>query len=94
VGSGVMQKCHYDLYYSCNDSKHIFGTELVVNKRVSHMVLGFEPLGMKMCYLHLKSRFFNIGIINARALTEDEEEEFYEKLERHMISSQPVILGL
>jgi hypothetical protein len=82
VGNGVMQKCHYDLYYSCHDRKHIFGTGFVVNKRVSHMVIGSEPLGMRMCYLHLKSRFFNIGIINAHAPTEDKEEEFYEKLER------------
>jgi hypothetical protein len=39
------------------------------------MVIGFEPLGMRMCYLHLKSRFFNIAIINAHATTEDKEEE-------------------
>jgi hydroxypyruvate isomerase len=50
------------------------------------MVTGFEPLGMRMCYVHLKSRFFNISIINAHAPTEDKEEEeekaFYENLER------------
>jgi hypothetical protein len=55
VGSGAMQKCHYDLYYSCHGSKHIFGTGFVVNKSSSHMVIGFESLGMRMCYLCLKS---------------------------------------
>jgi hypothetical protein len=34
VGSGVMQKRDYDLYYSCHDSKHIFGTGFVMNERV------------------------------------------------------------
>jgi hypothetical protein len=50
------------------------------------MVINFEPLGMRMCYLHLKSRLFNISIIKNHASTEDKEEEeneeFYEKLER------------
>jgi exonuclease III len=50
------------------------------------MVIGFEPLGMRMCYLRLKSRLFNIIIINVHAPTEDKEEEekgaLYEKLER------------
>jgi exonuclease III len=82
AGNGVMQKRDYDLYYSCHDSKHIFGTGLVVNKRISHMVRGFEPLGMRMRYLRLKSRFFNITVINAHAPTEEEEKDgFYEKLE-------------
>jgi hypothetical protein len=50
VGSGVMQKRDYDLYYSCHYSKHIFGTGFVVNKRIHHMVIGFEPLGMRKCW--------------------------------------------
>jgi exonuclease III len=86
VESGVMQKRNYDLYYSCNYIKHISRTVFAVNKRVSHLVIGFEPLSMRMCYLRLKGRFFNISIINAHAPTEDKEEEqkeqFYEKLER------------
>jgi hypothetical protein len=48
VRSGVMQKRDCDLYYSCHDSKHIFVTEFVVNKRISHMVIGFESLGLRM----------------------------------------------
>jgi exonuclease III len=70
VGSGVMQKRDYHLYYSCHDSKHIFGTGSVVNKRISHKVMGLEPLGKRICYLRLKSRVFNISIINAHAPTE------------------------
>jgi hypothetical protein len=45
VGSGVMQNHDCDLYYNCYDSKHISGTGSIVNKRVSHMVIGLEPLG-------------------------------------------------
>jgi hypothetical protein len=78
-----MQKRDYDLYYSCHNSEHIFGMGFVVYKTDSCIVIGFEPLGMRMCYLRLKSRFFNIRMINAHAPTEDKEkEEFYEKLER------------
>jgi hypothetical protein len=50
------------------------------------MVIGFEPLHMRICYSCLKSRFFNISIIHVHAPSEDKEEEeneeFYEKLER------------
>jgi hypothetical protein len=49
------------------------------------MVMGFEPLGTRMCYLSLISRFFKISIINAQASTEvkeEEDEEFYKQLER------------
>jgi hypothetical protein len=50
--SGVMQKCDFYLYYSCRESKHIhiFGTGFVVKTRISHMVIGFEPLGMRMLF--------------------------------------------
>jgi hypothetical protein len=50
------------------------------------MVIGFEPLGIRICYLRLKIRVFNIIVISAHAPTEDKEdeekEEFCEKLER------------
>jgi exonuclease III len=49
------------------------------------MVIGFQPLGKRMCYLRLKSGFFNFSIINVHAPTGDKEKEvkepFYEKLE-------------
>jgi hypothetical protein len=53
---------------------------------------------MRMCYLHLESRFFSISIINALSLTEDkveeEKEEFYEKLERSYDKLAANVLGL
>jgi hypothetical protein len=59
VGSVLMQKRDYDLYYSCLDNKHIYWGGFVVNKRISPMVLGSEPLGMRMYYLRLKSRLIS-----------------------------------
>jgi hypothetical protein len=57
----------------------------VVNIGMGHMVMAFEPLCMKLCYLCLKSRLFYTSIIDAHAPTEDQEEEekeeFYENLE-------------
>jgi hypothetical protein len=70
-----MQKRDCDLYYSCHDRKHILGTGFVVSKRISRMVISFKPLGMRMCYLHLKSRFFKSTIINVHAPTEDMGEK-------------------
>jgi exonuclease III len=42
VGSRVIQKRDCDLYYSFHDRKHVFGTGFVVNKRINHMVIGFD----------------------------------------------------
>jgi hypothetical protein len=57
-----MQKRNDNLYYNCHDSKYIFGTIFVVNRRVSHTVIDFEPLGVRMCYLPQKSIFFLISV--------------------------------
>jgi hypothetical protein len=45
-----MQKRNDYLYYNCHDSKHIFGTIFVVNRRVSHTVIDFQPLGVRMLF--------------------------------------------
>jgi hypothetical protein len=50
MGSGVMLKLDYDFYNSCHDSKQIFVMGFVVNNGISHLIIGFEALGMKMCY--------------------------------------------
>jgi hypothetical protein len=43
VGSGVMQKRDYDLYYCCHyNNTYIFGTGFVTNKIISRRINGFS----------------------------------------------------
>lgn len=85
IGKGVLQK-NCDVYYSCHDRKHIFGTGFVVDRKVKHMVVDFVPVDERVCYLRVKGRFFNLSIINVHAPTKDKEDsikdEFYEVLEK------------
>lgn len=85
-GDGVMQKKDFDLYYSCHKKDHKLGTGFLVGKRLKTRVLDFAAINPRMCKLRIKSRFFNITIINVHAPTEDKDDdrkdEFYEILER------------
>jgi hypothetical protein len=51
-----------------------------VKKRNSHIARGFEPLGLRTCYIRFKSRLVNIGIISANVAMEVTEEEEKEEL--------------
>jgi len=86
TGKGILQKKECDVYYSCHERRHVFGTGFVVDKKVKHIVLDFVPISERICCLHVKGRFFNMSIINAHAPTEDKEDsikdEFYEVLEK------------
>jgi len=88
IGKDILQKKNSDLYYSCHNQKHIFGTEFIFDKRmrIINIVLNFLSVNERIYCLRVKNKFFNISIINAHALTEDKEEpikeEFYETLER------------
>lgn len=85
IGRGMLQKKECDVYYSCYERKHVFGTGFVVDRKVKHMVLDFVPIE-RVCCLRVKGRFFNMSIINVHAPTEDKEDsikdEFYEVLEK------------
>jgi len=86
IGKGILQKKECDVYYSCHERKHVFGTGFVVDKKVKHIVLVFVPISERICCLRVKGRFFNMRIINVHAPTEDKEDsikdEFYEVLEK------------
>jgi hypothetical protein len=49
-------------------------------------ILGFTPVSERICRLRVKTRFFNLSVINVHASTEDKDEtekdEFYSQLER------------
>lgn len=55
------------------------------NKTKRH-ILAFRPVNGRICVLRIKTKFFNLSIMNAHAETEDKEEHakdsFYQKLEQ------------
>lgn len=85
TGNKILQK-KFDLYYSGHNQKHMFGTDFIVAKKYNYLVLDFDPVSKRICVLRIKSRFFNLSIINAHALIEDKNEgtkdDFYKILER------------
>jgi len=73
------------LFYSgTEDNSGQQGTGFIVKSTLKKNVLGFEPLGPRMCKIRLKSRFRNISILSVYAPTEDEEDwtktTFYDSL--------------
>jgi len=87
IGKGILQKKDSDLYYSCHNQKHIFGTGFIFDIMIIiNIVLDFLSVNEKIYCLRVINKFVNISIINAHALMEDKKEpikeEFYKTLER------------
>ena len=74
-----------DVYYSCHVDKHVFGCGIVVNKSLRHIASGFTPVNERIRTIRIRAKFYNIILICAHALTEEEDdgvkEAFYAKLE-------------
>jgi hypothetical protein len=58
----------------------------IVDKVVKRNIINFDPINVRICILCLKTKFFNLSIINAYAPTGDKEElikdSFYPELEK------------
>lgn len=80
LGNGMIQKSNCDVMFSCNDKHHIFGTGFIVQERARHLVMDFKPINMRLCVLRIRSKFFNISIINAHAPTEDKKIKINKKM--------------
>ena len=85
IGTGEIKCEEYTIFYSCNESRHIFGTGFAVHNRVLSLVVGFEAINERMCVLRLRGKLFNYSLVNVHAPTEDkdidEKDEFYGVLE-------------
>lgn len=83
-GCDVMDVKEHTVFYSCGD-RCLFGTGFIVEKRIRHSVIEFIPIDERLCALRLRSRFFNIALINVHAPTEDKDDDykdnFYDKLQ-------------
>lgn len=74
------------LFYSGDvNRQHRNGTGFIVNKKVTGNISKFEAISDRISILRVKTKFFNITMVNAYAPTEVSDEEgkdcFYEELE-------------
>jgi exonuclease III len=89
-GSGALEKRECTVFYSCSNNKHHFGTNIIINKSVQHLMIDFTALDERISCLHIKGKFFNCSLINIYATTEekceDEKETFYTVTEKMYVS--------
>jgi exonuclease III len=85
LGNGTLEKKNCVIFYSCNSVRHVFGVGFYVNSRFLSIILRFEPVNKRLCWIRVRGKFKNCSIINAHAPTEDKEDEekdkFYLELE-------------
>jgi exonuclease III len=79
-----MDSKDHTIFYSSN-TNNTFGTEFVVREDLKGVVMGFQPLNVRMCTLRIRARFFSITFICVHVPTEEADDEdkesFYDKLE-------------
>ena len=75
---------HY-IYYCGQESLRRNGVAIMVNKRVQNAVLGYNLKNNRTISFHFQGKPFNITVIQAYALTSNNEEakveQFYEDLQ-------------
>ncbi|CAG4991264.1 unnamed protein product [Colias eurytheme] len=87
-GNGECQlESGHTLFYSGSDfDRHVNGTGFLVDKHFLPNVIQFKPISDRISILRLKTKFFNITLLNAYAPTEqahdDIKDEFYEHLDQ------------
>ena len=88
IGTGVLEKKDCNIYYSCHQRLHMYGTGFVVRKRLKDQVIDFKPFGPRICYIRIKGKFFNYSVFSIYAPTnvaqEQEKDNFYEEVEQAM----------
>lgn len=85
-GSGTSETKTHTIFHSDSESRHELGVAFIVNNRIKGSILDFRPIDERLCTLRIKTRFFNMTLINAHAETEEKDEitkeSFYQKLEQ------------
>ncbi|PSN51304.1 Craniofacial development protein 2, partial [Blattella germanica] len=75
LGNNILEKKEGNIYYSCHNKLHQFGTGFMVNQKYKHLVIDFQPINFRMCKLRIKGRFQNYSLINVHAPTEMKSED-------------------
>lgn len=86
-GSGIFDtRTHTILHSDKDDNRHELGVAFIMEKDYMEKILDFKPVNERMCLLRLKTKFFNVTIINFHAQTEEKDdvtkESLYQELER------------
>jgi exonuclease III len=74
IGSGTTEKKNWIIFYSCDNKEHKLGTGFVIHNKVKHLIMDFQPKSPRMCWLGIRGKLFNYGIINLHAPTEDKSD--------------------
>jgi exonuclease III len=68
LGKGIFDtRSHTVLYSGKEKCAHEAGVAFIVDKTITRNILKFDSISERDCVLHLKTRFFNLSIINAYA---------------------------
>lgn len=86
-GTGNIKSDNVTLFYSgLNKGKPENGVAFMIKDSLLNLVIKFEPINDRLCYLTITGKIFDIVLINCYAPTETADEDlkdaFYETLER------------
>ncbi|XP_039297365.1 uncharacterized protein LOC120354375 [Nilaparvata lugens] len=74
------------MYSGKEGDRHELGVGFVVENSMKENIIDFKPVNERICVLRVKTKFFNLSLINVHAESEDKDEavkdEFYCKLEQ------------
>jgi exonuclease III len=86
-GKAIMDmKTHTILHSTKEEGRHEQGVAFIADNIVKNNILDFRAINERICILRVKTRFFNVILINVHAPTKDKDsgykEEFYQKLDK------------
>jgi hypothetical protein len=88
TGMGHFTSDEHEIYYSGNPDKRKNGVAIIVGKKVTEAVLGYNPKNERMISVRIQGSTINTTIIQVYAPTTGAEEEdtnkFYDELQQMM----------
>jgi hypothetical protein len=84
-GNDIFDSDDYTIHYSGGSDTNIFGTGILVHKRLKNSIMDLVSVDEWTCCLRLRGKFFNTTLICIHAPTKEEKTEknsFYDKLDR------------
>jgi endonuclease/exonuclease/phosphatase family metal-dependent hydrolase len=86
LGNETFDNRTHTILHSGNTRRHEFRVAFVIDQKVKNTIINFKPINERMCILRIKTRFFNVSLLNIHAETEDKDEAtkdaFYQQLEQ------------
>jgi len=80
LGNGNLEKKNCLIFYTCNPVRHVFGIRFYVNSRFLSNILRSEPVNDRLCWIRVRGKHRNYGIINAHDPIEHKDNEEKDKL--------------